>query len=139
MSLEDDLNSWIEDVGGLVNFTLEEREQVTKAGSEVLKNRLSKATKDAGHYNPDRDTTKMKHLADSVETGTLQGSKQDGTTTVGFSDKDANHARIAHFLNDGTIKYKGDSFWDDARDNSVDDVTEAELKVLKELQKGKGD
>lgn len=140
-TLEDNLNEWLESIGGLVNLTIEERDKVTQAGAKVLQENISKATKDAGHYNPDRDATKMKHLADSVEVGNLDGSKDDGNTAVGFDRKDANHARIARFLNDGlkSRKLRGDSFYDDARDSAHGDVVEAELKVLRKIQEGKGD
>lgn len=108
------MDSWLDQVGGLVNLTVEEREEVTSKGAETLKKELSTATKQAGHYNPHRKEGKLKHLADSYVIGNLDGTKEDGNTAVGFTTKDANHARIARFLNDGTVKMKGDSFYDKA-------------------------
>ncbi|XZO08216.1 hypothetical protein ABU186_01800 [Weissella paramesenteroides] len=93
----DQLEGLLQEYGGLVNLTVEEREKVTQAGADVLAGKYSQATKDAGHYNRDRDLGKMKHLADSVDIGRLAGTKVDGNSAVGFSKKDANHARIARF------------------------------------------
>lgn len=129
----------IEDLGGIVNLTVEEREAVTSAQAEALQDKLSKVTKDK-HYR-DRKTGKVKHLADSVITGTLEGEiKGDGSTSVGFSTTDANHARIARMLNDGTKKMQGDSFWDETVDNSADGIQDKGIKVLSKIidDKGKG-
>lgn len=129
----------IEDLGGIVNLTVEEREAVTSAQAEALQDKLSKVTKDK-HYR-DRKTGKVKHLADSVITGTLEGEiNGDGSTSVGFSTTDANHARIARMLNDGTKKMQGDSFWDETVDNSADGIQDKGIKVLSKIidDKGKG-
>lgn len=136
-SLSEQLDEMLKEVGGIVNLTIEEREEVTQAGAEVLANNLKQATKKAGHYNANRKTGKMTHLADSVDIGNLDGTKADGSTAVGFTKKDANHARIAHFLNDGTRFIQGDSFIDDARDKSQKDVLKAQSKVLKKIQEKK--
>lgn len=133
----DQLEGLLQEYGGLVNLTVEEREEVTQAGADVLAGKYSQAAKDAGHYNRDRDLGKMKHLADSVDTGRLVGTKVDGNSAVGFSKKDANHARIARFLNDGTRYIKGDSFIDDARDKSQKEVFAAQAKVLRQIQEKK--
>lgn len=131
------LDELLSQVGGLATLTVEERKEVTDAGANVLADEYGKATKEAGHYNPHRDVGKMKHLADSVEIGRLVGTKVDGSSAVGFSKKDANHARIARMLNDGTRYIKGDSFIDNARDKSKKAVFDAEAKVLKEIQEKK--
>jgi len=136
-SLSEQLDEMLKEVGGIVNLTIEEREEVTQAGADVLAKNLKQATKDAGHYNADREIGKMTHLADSVEIGNLDGTKLDGSTAVGFTKKDANHARIAHFLNDGTRFIQGDSFIDDSRDKSQKEILEAQSKVLKEIQEKK--
>lgn len=136
-SLSEQLDEMLKEVGGIVNLTIEEREEITQAGAVVLAKNLKQATKDAGHYNADREIGKMAHLADSVEIGNLDGAKLDGSTAVGFTKKDANHARIAHFLNDGTRFIQGDSFIDDSRDKSQKEVLEAQSKVLKKIQEKK--
>lgn len=136
-SLSEQLDEMLKEVGGIVNLTIEEREEVTLAGADVLAKNLKQATKDAGHYNADREIGKMTHLADSVEIGNLDGTKLDGSTAVGFTKKDANHARIARFLNDGTRFIKGDGFIDDARENSQNEVLKAQSKVLKKIQEKK--
>lgn len=134
---EKQMNAMLTKAGGLVNLTIEEREEVTQAEADVLKDEISVATKAAGHYNPDRKEGDMKHLADSVVIGNLDGTKVDGNTAVGFSTKDANHARIAGFINDGTAKMSGDSFYDKAVVASKPKVFEAGSKKLAEIQERK--
>lgn len=145
-SLSEQLDEMLKEIGGVVNLTIEEREEVTQAGADVLAKNFKQATKDAGHYNTDRKVGKMTHLADSVDVGNLDGTKSDGSTAVGFTKKDANHARIARFLNDGTrrktkdgkiVNVPGDSFIDNARDKSQNEVLEAQSKVFKRIVEGK--
>lgn len=135
--LSEQLDEMLQEIGGVVNLTIEEREEITQAGADVLAKNLKQATKDAGHYNANRKIGKMTHLADSVDVGNLDGTKADGSTAVGFTRKDANHARIARFLNDGTRFIQGDSFIDNARDNSSDEVLTAQSKVFKRIVEGK--
>jgi HK97 gp10 family phage protein len=108
---ENMMNGYLENVGGLVNLTVEERSEATQKGAEVLKENMSDLTRSL-HYNKKRKIGKMPHLADSITTGQLDGTKEDGDTAVGFTTKDHNHARIARFLNDGTVKMRGDHFVD---------------------------
>lgn len=134
---EDDilgLNQLIEDAGGLVNFTVEEKESVNNAGAEVLQANLHKAIKDK-HYQKNRHVGKsdVKHLADSVETGNLEGEPVNGDKAVGFTVKDANHARIFRMLSDGTKFIEGDNLYDETVDNSADEIQEAKIKKLKEI------
>lgn len=136
---ESQMEGWLANVGGLVNLTIEERDEVTQKGAETLKGELSRATKDAGHYNPHRKVGKIQHLADSYVTGNLDGTKDDGNTAVGFSTRDANHARIARFLNDGTVKMKGDSFYDKAVLEAQDKTYGSIYETLEALQKRKAD
>ncbi|GAK32015.1 hypothetical protein WOSG25_240040 [Weissella oryzae SG25] len=126
-------SNWLKNVGNLVNLTIEERETITGAGAEVVKRNIAEVTK-AKHYQDDRDTTKMKHLADSVVSGKLEKTRADGSTAVGFSTRDVNHARIARFLNDGTVKRPGDSFYDQAVSNSQNEATIIQAKVLENIQ-----
>lgn len=132
------LGEFLKEANKLVDLTLEEREEINQAGSDVLKEAIAKATKDSGHYNKNRDTTKMKHLADSVITGDLEGDKPSGNVSVGYDVKDANHARIARFLNDGTKKMAGDSFYDEAVEHSKSEVEKARTKKYNEIMDKKG-
>lgn len=148
-SLSEQLDEMLQEIGGVVNLTIEEREEVTQAGADVLAKNFKRATKDAGHYNADREIGKMQHLADSVETGKLVGTVSDGSNAVGFTKSDKqgiNHARLAHWLNDGTrritkdgkiVNIAGDSFMDRAREQSSSEVLEAQSKVLKRIQEKK--
>lgn len=136
-SLSEQLDEMLKEVGGIVNLTIEEREEVTLAGADVLAKNLKQATKDAGHYNADRKIGDMTHLADSIQTGKLKGTVTDGSSAVGFTKPDADHSRIARFLNDGTRYIKGDSFIDNARDKSQKEVLGAQSKVLKKIQEKK--
>lgn len=133
----DQLEGLLQQYGGLVNLTVEERKEVTQAGAEVDAEYVRRATKEAGHYNPNRKIGELKHLADSVEVGKLEGTKLDGSSATGFSKEDANHARIARMLNDGTRYIKGDSFIDNAHEKAKDAVFEAEAKVLRQIQEKK--
>ena len=68
-SLSEQLDEMLQEIGGVVNLTIEEREEITQAGADVLAKNLKQATKEAGHYNANRKVGKMKHLADSVDIG----------------------------------------------------------------------
>lgn len=133
------LDAMLEAAGGIVNLTIEESEQANTAGAEVLQQAMSDVTKDK-HYR-DRKTGKVKHLADSIEIGTLEGSIVDGSRAIGYSTKDANHARIARFLNDGTKFIQGDNYIDQtieqnagaAQDKQIDELT----KILDHKEAGK--
>ena len=143
--LSEQLDEMLQEIGGVVNLTIEEREEITQAGADVLAKNLKQATKDAGHYNANRKVGDMTHLADSIETGKLVGTVSDGSNAVGFTKSDKqgiNHARLAHWLNDGTrrttkdgkiVNVPGDSFMDKARDQSADEVLAAQSKVFKRI------
>lgn len=120
--------------GGITEFTIEEREQANQAGVDVLGEALQKATK-GRHYDENRQVSKsdIKHLADSFVTGTVEGSAPNGDRAVGFATDDANHARIARFLNDGTKYIQGDSFIDEATANNEDKAMDAQVKVIQGL------
>lgn len=132
------LNQLVEQAGGLVNFTVEEQEAVNNAGAEVLEGKLSKAIRNK-HYQKNRHVTKadIKHMADSIETGKLEGEPVNGDRAVGFTTKDANHARIFRMLSDGTKFIEGDNLYDETVDNSADEVQKAKVKKLKEIMDSK--
>ncbi|WP_370673021.1 HK97 gp10 family phage protein [Leuconostoc lactis] len=128
------LNELLALAGGLTEFSIEERDEINSAGATVLEEALTKATKDAKHYS-NRQVSKsdIKHLADSVKVGSLEGSAPNGDKAVGFSTDDANHARIARMLNDGTKYIQGDSFWDEALANNEDKAQDAQAKVIQSI------
>lgn len=133
---ETQMNKWLGKIGGLANLTIEEREEANKAGAEVLKKSIVKATP----RNDNRKDGKLQHLADSVVIGNLQGTKSDGNIAVGYSTADVNHARIARFQNDGTAKMpnpKGLHFYDNALADSKEDVFKARNDKLAEIQERK--
>lgn len=133
---ETQMNKWLGKIGGLANLTIEEREEANKAAAEVLKKSIVKATP----RNDNRKDGKLKHLADSVVIGNLQGTKSDGNIAVGYSTTDVNHARIARFQNDGTAKMpnpKGLHFYDKALADSKEDVFKARNDKLAEIQERK--
>ena len=115
----------------LVVPNLKKRKAMTKAGGEVLKERLRNETK-ARHYQATRKIGKMKHLADSVAVDNKDVDGIDnGNSVVGFtmSEDGFDHARVARFLNDGTKYITGDGFVDKTRYNSSKEVFMAEKAV----------
>lgn len=132
---ENKLNEWLETAGGLVNFSVEERKEVTQAGGKVLKENIPTVTPKNKH----RKLGDLKHLSDSFEMGQMEGKDQDGNTAVGFQTKDINHARIARFLNDGTVKMEATHFLDKGFIQFEDMTYQAINKKLFEIQKRKVD
>lgn len=133
---ETQMNKWLGKIGGLANLTIEEREEANTAAAKVLKESIVKATP----RNDKRKDGELKHLADSVVIGNLQGTKSDGNIAVGYSTTDVNHARIARFQNDGTAKMpnpKGLHFYDRALANSKEGVFKARNDKLAEIQERK--
>lgn len=108
------------------------KKAMTKAGADVLADELRKATR-AKHYQKKRKIGKVKHLADSIAVENNDIDRvENGNSITGFSGKDEsgiNHARIARFLNDGTVKMQGDQFVDNTCRESSDKVFAAERKV----------
>lgn len=140
-NFEDSLQGWLDQVGGLVNLTIEEREEINNSGAEVLQENLSSVTK-AKHYRElavdGHSKRKVAHLADSIEIGTLSDkNKNSGDVAVGFSSTDANHARIARFLNDGTTKLQGDHFWDNAISDIAKNIQSKQANTIKKIQERK--
>ncbi|WP_341864403.1 HK97-gp10 family putative phage morphogenesis protein [Leuconostoc citreum] len=135
MELDEALDSWFKNVNKLVP-SVNDRQKITHVGAEVLKAELVHVTK-LKHYQKNRDTSKIEHLADSIEMGdTNIDYIRDGTSIVGFTNKGINHARIARFLNDGTKFMKGDHFVDDTRRNSKQLILQAQYTEYQRLLKG---
>lgn len=136
---ETQMNKWLGKIGGLANLTIEEREEANTAAAEVLKKSIVKATP----RNDKRKLGDIKHLADSVVIGNLEGTKSNGDIAVGYATKSSdnvNHARIARFQNDGTAKMpnpKGLHFYDRALADSKEVVFKARNDKLAEIQERK--
>lgn len=118
------------------------RKAMTAAGAKVFTEALQKETR-AKHYQSagkKGSKRKVKHLADSITfDNTDVNGIDNGNSVAGFQGKDEsgiNHARIARFLNDGTIKMKGDHFVDNVRREVAPAVFEAEKKVLNSVNGG---
>lgn len=130
---EDQMNSMLDQMGGMVNLTVEEREEVTKSGADVLKKNMPTVTP----YNGRRKHGGLDHLRDSFEVGQIQGEPEDGHTGFGFTKKGkdgVNHARIARFVNDGTVKKAPTHFIDKGFIQFQGAVNEAMAKKLSDVQ-----
>nr|DAT11343.1 MAG TPA: type I neck protein [Caudoviricetes sp.] len=119
------------------------KKAMTAAGAEILSKALQAETrtKHYQHTGKKGSKRKVKHLADSVafENTDVNGI-DNGNSVVGFQGKDEsgiNHARIARFINDGTIKMRGDHFVDNVRRATAPAVFAAEKKVYDAMGGGK--
>lgn len=135
--LSKQLQTFLHNASKLVPNTAE-RQKMTAVGGQVLESNL-KDEIHSKHYQAGRDTSKVKHLADSV---TSVNSDMDGVvngnTIVGYegvSDSGVNHGRIARFLNDGTKKMAGDNF----HTNTVKNSEVAVFKAMAEVYQNGGD
>ncbi|ADG39897.1 prophage pi3 protein 19 [Leuconostoc kimchii IMSNU 11154] len=135
MELDAALDVWLNEVNNLVP-NLQQRKKITLVGAEVYKRALHDVTK-TKHYSGDRDTSKVDHLADSIEVSNANIDYiVDGSSLVGFTAKGINHARIARLLNDGTKFIPADHFVDETRRNSRHAVLVAQYAEYQRLLKG---
>lgn len=136
MELDDALDKWLHEVNKLIP-DVKQRQKITLVGAEVYKKQLYDITK-AKHYDKNHtDTSKVAHLADSIEvSGTNVDYIRDGSSLVGFTKKGINHARIARLLNDGTKFIPGDHFVEDARRSSRQAVLAAQYAEYQRLLRG---
>lgn len=104
------------------------REAMTMAGAEVLADALRKTSHVSSKKNP-----KYGHLKDNIraESGDLDGNAT-GDAVVGFHEK----GYVARFLNDGTVKMRGDHWVDNTRREKADEVFKAEKKVYDAMKGG---
>lgn len=136
MELDVALEEWLSSVNKLVP-NLEQRRKITLVGGEAYKKELQNITKSKHYDEHHHDTSKVKHLADSIElSNTNIDYIKDGTSVVGFTKKGINHARVARFLNDGTKFIPGDHFVENARRSSKNIVLAAQYAEYKRLLKG---
>lgn len=133
--LDDALNEFMRQVKAQAELSVEDTQEITKAGADVYKDELEKVTREK-HYSNHDDKT-YGHMADSIvsQDKDIDGEK-NGTSTVGF---DSYHAQNARRLNDGTKAYKADHFITNLQDSSElqDKVLQAEYEKYQEITKDK--
>lgn len=139
MELDEGLQKWYQDVVKTVDLSAKEKAKVTSAGAKVLVDHLQNVTK-SKHFNEHRKGG-VKHLSDSIAfvSRDIDGIL-NGHSTVGFETKATggiNHARIARFLNDGTIYIKADHFYDNGIEEAKEKVFATQAEFLAALLKKK--
>ncbi|WP_338214989.1 HK97-gp10 family putative phage morphogenesis protein [Lacticaseibacillus salsurivasis] len=129
MDLDEALDQWQKQAEKAVKLTAKQQEKITKAGADVLAEKLTEATK-AKHPNTKGSGGEYGHLSEDISsaTGDVDG-RHDGKSVVGFTKKEF----VARFLNDGTKYIRGDHFVDNARDDAKDAVFEAEAAEYKKI------
>jgi HK97 gp10 family phage protein len=124
MDMDQALEKWLQQVSKAAQLSIKNQEKITKAGADVLADKLQEATKEK---HPDSKGTggAYGHLSEDIRsaTGDIDG-EHNGQSITGFGDK----SFVARFLNDGTKKLRGDHFVDNARDDAKDAVFAAEAK-----------
>ncbi|MFD1429719.1 HK97-gp10 family putative phage morphogenesis protein [Lacticaseibacillus mingshuiensis] len=136
MDLNEALDQWQKQVTQAAKLTSKQQEKITKAGADVLADKLTEATK-ANHPNTKGSGGEYGHLTDDIAsaTGDVDG-RHNGKSMAGFTKKEF----VARFLNDGTKYIRGDHFVDNARDDDKDEVLAAEFeeyqKVIKKIGGG---
>ncbi|MFD1441392.1 HK97-gp10 family putative phage morphogenesis protein [Lacticaseibacillus hegangensis] len=129
MELDEALDQWQKQVEKASKLTVKQQEKITKAGADVLAEKLTEVTK-AKHPNTKGSGGKYGHLSDDIAsaTGDVDG-RHDGKSVAGFTKKEF----VARFLNDGTKYIRGDHFVDNARDDAKGAVFEAEAAEYKKI------
>jgi HK97 gp10 family phage protein len=129
MDMSEALDQWLKQVSKAAQLSIKDQEKITKAGADVLADKLQEATK-AKHPDTKGTGGKYGHLSEDISSaaGDVDG-EHNGQSVAGFGDK----AFVARFLNDGTKKIHGDHFVDDVRDDAKDDVLLAEAEKYKEI------
>lgn len=129
MDMDEALDQWLKQVNKSAQLSIKDQEKITKAGADVLADKLQETTKEK-HPNTKGDGGKYGHLSEDISSAAGDIDKEhNGNSVAGFGDK----AFVARFLNDGTKKIHGDHFVDNARDDAKDDVFMAEAEKYKEI------
>lgn len=129
MDMSEALDQWLKQVSKAAQLSITDQEKITKAGADVLADRLREATK-SKHPDTKGSGGKYGHLSDNIMSAKGDIDKQhNGTSTTGFGDK----AFVARFLNDGTKSIRGDHFVDNTRDDAKNDVFAAEAEEYKAI------
>ena len=129
MDMDEALDQWLKQVSKAAQLSIKDQEKITKAGADVLADKLKEATK-AKHPDSKGTGGKYGHLVDNIRSqkGDVDG-QHNGQSSVGFQNK----AYIARFLNDGTKNIRGDHFVDNSRDDAKDAVFSAEAEKYQEI------
>lgn len=95
---ETEIQAWIDQVNGLVDLSISDKEQIAKAGGEIFRDDLKSTTKNR-HYRM-RKTGANPHLSSGIrmKMGNRDG-KRYGAVTVGWDNR---KAHIANFIENGT-------------------------------------
>lgn len=126
-SFEEQLRAYSNQLDKLVP-TKKEQEKANEAGAKVLADRLTEITK-SKHYSRKKDA-KYGHMADNVSYSTTNADgEHDGSATVGWTNHF--HAMNAMRLNNGTVNIRADHFVDNARNDTKNEVFEAQVKAIK--------
>ncbi|KRM23749.1 HK97 gp10 family phage protein [Schleiferilactobacillus harbinensis] len=129
MDMDVALDQWLKQVNKAAQLSIKDQEKITKAGADVLAEKLTEDTK-AKHPDTKGTGGKYGHLSEDISSSTGDIDKEhNGKSVAGFGDK----AFVARFLNDGTKHIRGDHFVDNARDDAKDDVFMAEAEKYKEI------
>lgn len=129
MDMSEALDEWLKQVSKAAQLSVKDQEKITKAGADVLADKLQEATK-AKHPDTKGDGGAYGHLSDDIGSATGDiDHEHNGKSVAGFGDK----SFVARFLNDGTKKLRGDHFVDNARDDAKDAVFEAEAEEYKAI------
>lgn len=122
MDMDEALDQWLKQVSKAAQLSIKDQEKITKAGADVLADKLQETTKEK-HPDTKGSGGKYGHLSEDISSATGDIDKEhNGNSVAGFGDK----AFVARFLNDGTKKIHGDHFVDNARDDAKDAVFTAE-------------
>ena len=136
MDFNEALDQWQKQVTKAAKLTAKQQEKITKAGADVLADKLTESTK-AKHPNTKGSGGEYGHLTDDIAsaTGDVDG-RHNGKSMAGLTKKEF----VSRFLNDGTKYIRGDHFVDNARDDAKDEVLAAEFeeyqKVIKKIGGG---
>lgn len=124
MDFAEMMNRMADDIERRVIPNMATKQAMTEAGAKVMADQLRAATPRSNHQD-----VKYGHLRDNVtyQATDIDGEK-NGNSVVGFGKK----AYVARFLNDGTVKMKGNHFVDNVRKSSSEDVFNAERKAYDE-------
>lgn len=101
MDMDEALDQWLKQVSKAAQLSIKDQEKITKAGADVLADKLQETTKEK-HPDTKGSGGKYGHLSEDISSATGDIDKEhNGNSVAGFGDK----AFVARFLNDGTKKF----------------------------------
>lgn len=125
-SFEEQLHNYQKQLANLVPNT-QQKAAANLAGAKAFQRNLTRTTREK-HYSRKKDE-KFGHMADHIAVSKRNADNvADGSATVGWPNR--YHAMNAMRLNDGTVHIKADHFVDQVRQDSQEDVLEAQAKAL---------